>query len=80
MAENTTRRMCFNLNGLMGGLIATFLLLGILVWLWIWATEVQKQNATTFYTLEDPSNIKMISKDNWKHYKVVPYEEAVGAK
>ncbi len=80
MAENTTRRMCFNLNGLLGGIIATVLLLSILVYLSIWATEVQKQNATTFYTIEDPAGIKMISKDNWKHYKVVPYDKAVGAK
>ncbi len=72
--------MCFNLNGLLGGIIATLLLLSILAVLWVWATEVQKKNATTFYTIEDPTGIKMISKDNWKHYKVVPYDKAIGAK
>lgn len=79
MAENKTRRMCFNLNGLMGGLIATVLLLAIFVYLFIWAINVQQQNATTFYELEDEANIQMISKDNWKHYKVVPNAEQ-GAK
>lgn len=71
--------MCFNLNGLMGGLIATVLLLAIFVYLFIWAINVQQQNATTFYELEDEANIQMISKDNWKHYKVVPNAEQ-GAK
>lgn len=71
--------MCFNLNGLMGGLIATALLLAIFVSLFIWATKVQQQNATTYYELEDAANIQMISKDNWKHYKVVPNAEQ-GAK
>ncbi len=72
--------MCLNLNGLMGGLIATFLLLAIAFYLTAWCIDVQQKNATTFYTIEDPAGVKMISKDNWKHYKVVPYEEAVGAK
>ncbi len=80
MAENTTRRLCFNINGLLGGIIATLLLLTILVILATKAVQIQKANATTFYTLVDESGIKMISKDNIKHYKVVPYEEAVGAK
>ncbi len=79
MAENTTRRMCFNLNGLLGGIIATVLLLAILVYLSIWAVEVQQQNATTYYELVDETNIQMISKDNWKHVKVVTDAEQ-GAK
>jgi hypothetical protein len=81
MAENKTRRMCFNLNGLLGGIIATVLLLAILVYLSIWAVKVQQENATTYYELVDESNIKMISKDNWKHYKVVTESTATeGAK
>ncbi len=71
ISENTTRRMCFNINGLLGGIIATVLLLSILVVLTIWAIQVQKANATTYYELVDEANIQMISKDNFKHYKVV---------
>ncbi len=67
MAENKTRRMCFNLNGLMGGLLATFLLLGILVYLTMWAIQVQRDNATKFYQLQDETNIQMKSTDNIKH-------------
>jgi len=79
MADNTTRRMCLNINGLLGGIIATLLLLGIAAYLTAWAIKVQQENATTYYTLEDASNIKMISKDNWKHYKIVT-EETKGDK
>ncbi len=71
ITDNTTRRMCFNINGLLGGIIATVLLLSILVVLTIWAIQVQKANATTYYELVDEANIQMISKDNFKHYKVV---------
>ncbi len=67
MAENKTRRMCFNLNGLMGGLLATFLLLGILVYLTMWGIQVQRDNATKFYQLQDETNIQMKSTDNIKH-------------
>ncbi len=71
MAENKTRRMCFNINGLLGGIIATVLLLSILVFLTINAIAVQQKNATTFYKLNDASNIQMKSTDNIKHYQVV---------
>jgi len=71
MAENTTRRLCFNINGLLGGIIATVLLLSILVYLTIWAIDVQQKNATTYYKLVDEQNIQMISKDNYKHYQIV---------
>ncbi len=69
--ENKTRRMCFNINGLMGGLIATFLLLGVLVYLTIWAIKVQQANATQEYKLVDEGNIQMISTDNRKHRVLV---------
>ncbi len=69
--ENPTRRLCFNLNGLMGGLIATVLLLGILVFLTAWDISVQKQNAETFYKIKDPQTIKFKSDDNYKHYELV---------
>jgi hypothetical protein len=68
MAENKTRRMCFNINGLLGGVLATLLLLSILAYLTVWAIQVQKENATKFYQLENPTEIQMISKDNAKHW------------
>ncbi len=71
MAENKTRRMCFNINGLLGGILATLLLLSILGYLTVQAIAVQQANATTYYKLVDESNIQMISKDNYKHYQVV---------
>ncbi len=71
MAENKTRRMCFNINGLLGGILATVLLLSVLVFLTINAITVQQKNATTYYQLDDASNIQMISTDNAKHYKIV---------
>ena len=67
MAENKTRRMCFNINGLMGGVLATLLLLGILGYLTMWAIQVQQDNATKFYELQDETNIQMNSTDNAKH-------------
>ncbi len=72
MAENTSRRLCFNINGLMGGLIATFLLLGILVYLTINAIKIQAENATTYYEIVDEQNIPMTSTETEaKHYKIV---------
>lgn len=65
--ENKTRRMCFNLNGLTGGIIATLLLLGILAFLTINAIRVQQENATKFYQLQDENNIQTNSVDNIKH-------------
>ena len=63
--------MCFNINGLLGGILATLLLLSILGYLTVQAIAVQQANATTYYKLVDESNIQMISKDNYKHYQVV---------
>jgi len=65
--ENKTRRMCFNLNGLTGGIIATLLLLGVLAFLTINAIRVQQENATKFYQLQDENNIQTNSVDNIKH-------------
>jgi len=62
MAENKTRRMCFNLNGLLGGMLATGLLLGIVAYLSIWAIQVQKDNATNYYEIENPTEIQMRSR------------------
>ena len=72
MAENTTRRLCFNINGLLGGIIATLLLLGILAFLVYNAIQVQAANATTYYEIVDEQNIPMTSTETMaKHYRVV---------
>ncbi len=67
MAENKTRRMCFNINGLLGGILATLLLLSILAFLTMRAITVQQENATKYYELQDETNIQMNSTDNAKH-------------
>ncbi len=69
--ENPTRRLCFNLNGLMGGMIALILLLSILAGLTAWDIKVQKENAENFYKLKDPQGIQFKSDDNYKHYELV---------
>ncbi len=72
MAENTTRRLCFNINGLLGGIIATLLLLSILGFLTYNAIKVEAGNATTYYKIVDEQNIPMTSTDTMaKHYKIV---------
>jgi len=65
--ENKTRRMCLNINGLLGGIIATLLLLSILAFLTMQAIAVQQANATSFYQLDDETNIQMRSTDNAAH-------------
>ncbi len=72
MAENTSRRLCLNINGLLGGIIATLLLLSILAFLTYMAISVQQSNATTYYQLVDEQNIPMTSTETEaKHYKIV---------
>jgi len=72
MAENTTRRLCFNINGLLGGIIATVLLLSILGVLVYLAIGVQQANATNVYQIVDEQNIPMTSTETQKkHYKLV---------
>ena len=72
MAENTTRRLCFNINGLLGGIIATLLLLSILGVLTYYAIQIQANNATTYYQIVDEQNIPMTSTETEaKHYKIV---------
>ncbi len=66
--ENTTRRMCFNINGLLGGILATLLLLSIVAFLTVQAIAVQKESATKFYEIQDPTSIKAISVDNAKNW------------
>ena len=62
--ENKTRRMCFNINGLLGGVLATLLLLSILGYLTYLAIDVQQKNATNFYEIQDPTSIQANSVDN----------------
>ena len=72
MAENTTRRLCFNINGLLGGIIATLLLLSILGLFTYLAIQVQAGNATTYYQIVDEQSIPMTSTETEaKHYKLV---------
>ena len=65
MNEN---RSVFALDGITGMLIATVLLLGILAFLTIWNMSVQNANAENFYKIENEKSIKMISRDNAKHF------------
>jgi len=67
--ENTNRN-AWGINGVLGMLIATALLLGILFFLVSTAIKIQRAEATHYY---DPSpvvnsldNVKMISTDNAK--------------
>ena len=67
--ENTSRN-AWGINGVLGMLIATVLLLGILAFLVTKAIVIQQAEATHYY---DPSpvinsldNVKMISTDNAK--------------
>jgi len=64
MNEN---RSIFSIDGILGILIATVLLLSILVFLTILGISAQQANADNFYKLESPMEIKMISADNAKH-------------
>ena len=69
-ATENTNRNAWGINGVLGMLIATVLLLGILAFLVTWSIKVQQAESTHFY---DPSsvvnsldNVKMISTDNAK--------------
>ncbi|MBN2895989.1 MAG: DUF4006 family protein [Campylobacterales bacterium] len=64
-------RSVFAFDGITGMLIATALLLGILAFLTVWGLGVQQANSETFYVIENPKDIKMISTENANHYKVV---------
>jgi len=64
MNEN---RSVFALDGVVGMLIATALLLSILVYLSVNAIGVQHAQAENFYKIKDEKSIKRISTDNYKH-------------
>ena len=64
-------RSVFALDGITGMLIATVLLLTILGVLTTLGIKAQQDNASTFYKIDNPKDIKMISTDNSTHYKLV---------
>ncbi|WP_297440705.1 DUF4006 family protein [Sulfurimonas sp.] len=64
MNEN---RSVFALDGVVGMLIATGLLLSILAYLTINAMAVQDANSENFYKIKDEKSIKMFSTENAKH-------------
>jgi len=64
MNEN---RSVFALDGVVGMLIATALLLSILAFLSINAMSVQHAQAENFYKIQDEKSIKMFSTENAKH-------------
>jgi hypothetical protein len=69
-ATENTNRNAWGINGLLGMLIATALLLGILAFLTMKAIAVQRAEATHFYDptpiVSNLDNVKMISKENAK--------------
>ena len=64
MNEN---RSVFALDGVVGMLIATALLLSILAFLSVSAMSVQHANAENYYKIKDEKSIKVNSVDNYKH-------------
>jgi hypothetical protein len=64
MNEN---RSVFALDGVVGMLIATTLLLSILAFLSVNAMSVQHAQAENYYKIKDEKSIKMFSADNAKH-------------
>ncbi len=65
-------RSPFAFDGVPGMLIATVLLLSILAGLTVWGIGVQQANATTYYTIDNAKDIKMIDTESAKvHYRVV---------
>ncbi|PLY16690.1 MAG: DUF4006 domain-containing protein [Sulfurimonas sp.] len=64
MNEN---RSIFSIDGITGMLIATILLLAILVFLSIWAVNVQQKSSSNFYDLKDETSIKMIGSKESDH-------------
>ena len=70
VTENTNRN-AFGINGILGMLIATALLLSILAFLITNAIRIERAQAKHFYDpapiVSNLDNVKMISKDNAKY-------------
>lgn len=68
MSDVNENRGLFTLDGMAGFLLATVILV-VVVLSWAYAAyDMQVKNATNFYKIENPEAIKMISKDNAKHF------------
>lgn len=69
---NDNERGIFSLSGITGMLIATVLLLSILAVLTIYGIGVQHKEGQNFYKInQDLNALKMIDKNNSKHYELV---------
>ncbi len=64
---NSNRSVFCRLDGMLGMVIATLLLLSILAGLTMWAIGVQQGSADNYYQIEDEQSIRMNSVDNVKH-------------
>jgi len=60
----------FGINGLVGYIIAVVLLLSLVVIFAFLAVGIQSNEATNYYHIEKPSEIKMIDADNVKLYQL----------
>lgn len=73
---NDNERGLFALNGIVGMLIATVLLLTILGVLTYNAIVVQQNESTNYYKInQDLNGLKAISPDNHKQYELVGKEK-----
>jgi hypothetical protein len=64
-------REVFSIDGLTGYAISVGLLLVILFGLEYWALDVQQTEATNVYTIDNVVQVRMISDENAKHYKLI---------
>lgn len=64
---NSNRSVFCRLDGMLGMVIATLLLLSILAGLTTWAIGVQQGSADNYYQIENEQTIRMNSVDNVKH-------------
>ena len=64
---NSNRSVFCRLDGMLGMVIATLLLLGILAGLTVWGIGVQQNSADKYYQIENEQAIRMNSVDNVKH-------------
>ena len=60
-------RSIFALDGITGMLIATVLLLSILAFLTVLGLGTQQSNASNFYDIKNPTEIKMIDATSGSH-------------
>ena len=64
---NSNRSVFCRLDGMLGMVIATLLLLSILAGLTVWAIGVQQGSADNYYQIENEQAIRMNSVENTKH-------------